>query len=345
MRIHTVDPLTDPRWSELLQCHPAASVFHSPAWLRALQRTYGYSPLVATTCAPGARLTNGIAFCRVDSFVTRRRLVSVPFSDHCEPLAESADALGELLAAIPEWSASANCNYVELRPLATVPSAAGGFGPTGAFFMHVLPLPDAPADAYRRFSRDCIQRKIRKAEREKLSYEEGNSERLIGHFYGLQLLTRRRHHLPPQPLNWFRELAAVLGDSMKIRVAFHGAIPIASIITLEFKRSMVYKYGCSNAAYHHMGGLQMLFWNAIQEAIAKGLCEFDLGRSDIDNDGLATFKDRWGAPRSLLSYWSSPPVAKNSHRIRAYGLAGPIFRHIPDKLLLVSGRLLYRHVG
>ena len=35
---------------------------------------------------PDEPLENGFLFCRVESWLTGRRLVSLPFSDHCEPL-------------------------------------------------------------------------------------------------------------------------------------------------------------------------------------------------------------------------------------------------------------------
>ena len=86
MTVHQIDPLQDPRWAELLQAHPQASIFHTPGWLESLQRTYGYEPLVLTTSPPGSALTNGVVFCRVKSWLTGERLVSVPFADHCQPL-------------------------------------------------------------------------------------------------------------------------------------------------------------------------------------------------------------------------------------------------------------------
>ena len=89
------DPIGDPRWSELLDRHPAASIFHSPGWLNALRQTYGYEPFVVTT-STGPTLENGMVVCRVKGW-TSRRLVSLPFSDHCDPLVDDSDDLSEML--------------------------------------------------------------------------------------------------------------------------------------------------------------------------------------------------------------------------------------------------------
>jgi hypothetical protein len=57
MSVYEIDPLQDPPWEQFLARHPSASVFHTPAWLRALRLTYGYQPFVLTTCPPGHELT------------------------------------------------------------------------------------------------------------------------------------------------------------------------------------------------------------------------------------------------------------------------------------------------
>src|ERR1700688_3432928 len=84
-----VDPLRDYRWEELVQRHPQASIFHSKAWLSALAKTYGYTPVVYTTSPKQQMLRDGIVFCRVESRLTGRRLVCLPFSDYCEPLVDT----------------------------------------------------------------------------------------------------------------------------------------------------------------------------------------------------------------------------------------------------------------
>ena len=117
-------------------------------------------------------------------------------------------------------------------------------------------------------------------------------------------MTRRRQSLPPQPLNWFRALIAAFGKDLKIRVASKDGVAVASILTLSHRKSMVYKYGCSDAAFNNLGGTALLFWKTIQEAKDRGLEEFEMGRSDVDNLGLIAFKERWGASRKLINYWT-----------------------------------------
>jgi CelD/BcsL family acetyltransferase involved in cellulose biosynthesis len=345
--IDGIDPLRDPRWPEFLQNHPNASIFHSPGWVEALRRTYGYQPVVFTTASPSQGLSNGLLFCRINSRFTGRRLVSLPFSDHCEPLTDTTENLTELLRFLEQNLQKEKWRYVELRPLNYRGSSPAGFEQTQASYIHTLNLSPSQDEIFRSFNKDSIQRKIRRAEREGLTYEEGRSEQFLNQFYQLLLRTRRRHQLPPQPREWFRNLIECLGDQLKIRVASRDGQPMASILTLQFKNVMVYKYGCSDAKYHNLGPMHLLFWKSIQEAKNKGLKEFDLGRSDADNAGLVEFKDRWGATRSTLTYLRYPAGHTKKASREGWGVrfAKQLFLHMPDGFLEAAGKLLYRHVG
>src|SRR6185295_20146121 len=91
---YTIDPLRDSRWPDLIVRYPNASVFHTRGWLEALRSTYGYVPVAFTTSAPNENLTNAVLFCAVRSWLTGSRLVSLPFSDHCEPLVNVPSSTG-----------------------------------------------------------------------------------------------------------------------------------------------------------------------------------------------------------------------------------------------------------
>ncbi len=343
---YQINPLGDPRWGEFVENHARASVFHSVGWLAALHRTYGYKPVGFTTSAPGARLENGLVLCEVESWLTGRRLVSLPFSDHCEPLVDAADDYQVLLAGLQERLKSRGLRYIEIRPLYSVQTDIGNFRASRTYCFHQLDLKPDLESLFRGFQKDSTQRKIRRAEREGLTVEEGRSDSLLDAFYQLQLLTRQRHGLPPQPRSWYRNLADCLGNALTIRVALKDKQPVAAIITLLFNDTLVYKYGCSDTQFNNLGGTQLLFWRSIQEAKRSNLRSFDLGRSDDDNPGLITFKDRWGAQRSTLTYLrnpASPPLHRNGGW--KMQVAKRVFAHTPSTFLSAVGGLLYKHMG
>ena len=349
MPVYEVEPLKDrARWSELLREHPMSSVFHTHGWLEALSVTYGYEVRALTTTKPGQPLKNGLPFCRVKSWLTGSRNVSLPFSDHCQPLVDSSEDLAELVGAMQEDAALRKSKYCELRPVAELGDNSIvrlGLARSAAYCFHILDLRRSEGELYRGFHKSCIQRKVQRAEREGLTLQEGRSERELAMFYDLLLLTRRRHQLPPQPLTWFGNLSKSFGDGLQIRVALKDRRPIASILTLEHKKSVVYKYGCSDSKFHNLGGMPFLFWSAIRSAKERGAEEFDFGRSETDNPGLISFKDNWGGARRELVYYRHPSPPKPSRRNPQSDAARKTLWLVPDFCLKLAGSLMYRHIG
>ena len=343
------DVIDSPRWAELLERHPAASIFHSPGWLNALRQTYGYEPFVVTTSA-GSSLESGLVACEVKGWASRR-LVSLPFSDHCDPLVENPPDLSESLSFLLDYARRTGSTSVELRPTPLIGQAFATSGvaplmPGSAYCFHQLDLRAGEAEIFRRFHPSSTQRAVRRAEREGLSYECGTSEPLLSSFYRLLRMTRRRHRLPPQPLAWFRNLLANLGNRVSIHVATKDAQPVASILTLSFKSITYYKYGGSDAAYHRLGSMPFLFWRVIQQARQRGSATLDLGRSGVDQPGLIAFKNHLGAAPSTLTYYRYPRQTASALSTDWIARAARgTFAYLPDAALDLAGKLIYKRLG
>ena len=121
--------------------------------------------------------------------------------------------------------------------------------------------------------------------------------------YRLMVMTRRRHRLFPQPLSWFKNLVAGMGDKVQVWLALKDQATVAAMLTLRHRSSVIYKYGCSDEKFHSLGVMPFLFWKLIEESKTSGGREIDFGRSDTDNEGLARFKDHFGASRQRLVYY------------------------------------------
>jgi hypothetical protein len=229
------DPIDNARWLDLLNHHPAASIFHTPGWLNALRKTYGYHPFVVTT-SRNSSLENGLVACHVKGW-TSGRVVSLPFSDHCDPLAGNAAELSEGLTSLIDQARRCGARSVELRPRPAAGEAcrevAGDvLKPAGTYFFHSIDLRRTEAELFARFHHSSARRAVRRAEREGLTYGSGTSEKMLAGFYGLLRMTRRRHGLPPQPLAWFQNVLSNLGERASIHLALMDGTPIAGMLTL-----------------------------------------------------------------------------------------------------------------
>jgi CelD/BcsL family acetyltransferase involved in cellulose biosynthesis len=346
-----LDPIQDRRWNQFVDAHPRGCLFHSSAWLEALSRTYGYKPVAYTTSAAERSLKNGIVFCQVESWLTGRRLVSLPFSDHCEPLVDDGDDIHALAAILEEESKGGQWRYVEMRPLQPFEISPALPRATVPYTFHRLDLTPDLRTLFRNCHKDSTQRKVTRAEREGLKYREGTTEDFLEHFYRLLTITRKRHRRPPQPREWFENLIDRFGDALKIRIAFKGDEAVSALLTIRHKQTMYYKYGGSDRRFNHLGTMHLVMWRAIEEAKNSGLQYFDFGRTDAGQQGLITFKRRWGSVQSDLIYSRYGLSNKITHRFESSDsnwqarLANLVLAHMRPGFLSVVGRALYRHVG
>ncbi len=349
--VQRFDPLTDPRWEVFVSRHPRASVFHSSAWLNAIHLTYGYSVVGYTTTNGSEPLTNAVIFCRVTSWLTGRRLVSLPFCDHCEPLIDRQEDMAAILSALEEELRVEKWNYLELRSFSPLLAPSSLCLTTTQYSFHEIDLTPSLPDIFASFHKDSIQRKVRRAEREGLGYEEGTSDKLLSEFYNLLTTTRRRHHVPPQPKLWFENLRACFKDAFKIRIARKDGKALAGMITFRHKDTIVYKYGGSDSRYNNLGPMHLLYWKTIQDGKGLGLRFFDLGRTDAGQSGLITFKNRWGAKQRSLTYSRFALQEYPSHLFeqapsKVGGTAArKVIAFVPNRVLSLIGRLLYKHIG
>jgi Acetyltransferase (GNAT) domain len=346
MQLYTLDPLSDSRWDDLVAVHPRASVFHRKGWLEALAKTYGYQPVVVTSSPPGTPLSDGIVFCRVKSWITGKRLVSLPFADHCEPLLNETGDSSEFVNWVREECTRGAWKYVELRPLSWDAPANCPIMASRSYWFHALDLTPSLEQIFDGFHKSSVQRRVRRAKRENFEYEAGCSEPLLKDFYKLLMITRRRHQGLPQPRAWFRNLIDGMGKDLEIRLVRKDGTPIAAILTVRHRTTVVYKYGCSDEKFHPLAAMPFLFWRLIEESKTAGAVQIDFGRTDLDNHGLTVFKDRLGATRKQLTYFRYPESAKKKG-VMDGALPGVrrLFSALPDALLPWAGNMVYRHIG
>src|ERR1700758_383560 len=117
MPLYSLDPILDSRWDAFVASHARSSVFHQPGWLKALAMTYDYKPLVVTSTPEGTPLSDGIVFAEIKSWITGDRLLSLPFSDHCDPLLNEPAQISDLVPWIEAQTQALRWKYIEFRPL------------------------------------------------------------------------------------------------------------------------------------------------------------------------------------------------------------------------------------
>lgn len=337
MRTELLDPRTDDRWEEFVGRASGATMFHHPAWLGLLATSYRYDFAASCLVDDAGRVVAGLPWARVESRLTGRRLVALPFSDACPPLTDGAPE-DELAHAVDEHRRATGLG-LEVR------WRIEGLGKTvHSYWRHTLQLePDADAVAGRASS--GIRRGVAKARREGLVFERRTDAAALHAFYKLHLQTRRHQGVPTQPKRFIDGLGALFerGHGFVALVNDDGR-PIAAAVFLQLREHLTYKYGASDRSALARRPNNLLFAEVIRWACESGLRELDFGRTDLEHEGLRQFKRGWGAEEQPLHHTYSGMDVPSGDGSGVQRLLAPVIRHSPPAV----GRLLgaaYRHFG
>ena len=337
MRTELLDPRTDGRWEEFVERASGATMFHHPAWIALLADRYRYEFAASCLVDDGGRIVAGLPWGRIESRLTGRRLVALPFSDACEPLTDGASE-DELARAIDEHRRETGLG-LEVR------WRMEALGTTAQqYWRHTLALePDADAVAKR--AKSSIRRGVSKARKERLEFERRTDAAALDAFYRLHLRTRRRQGAPTQPKRFIDGLGALFerGHGF-VALVTDGGKPLAAAVFLQLRGHLIYKYGASDRSALARRPNNLLFAEVIRWACEAGLSELDFGRTDLDQEGLKQFKRGWGAEELPLHHTYAGMEAPSADASGVQRLAAPVIRYSPPTVGRLFGAL-YRHFG
>jgi hypothetical protein len=327
------------RWKEFTESSPGATLYHRAAWTEALRRAYGFR-ILAATIERDQEIAAGCLLARSRiPFVTR--VVGLPFSDSCAPLGADDDAVRGLLVGLTQ--AARIRGNIEIRGI----EAPSPWRTIDCFLEWSLDLARPFSEIQRTADRN-FRRQVRRAVEDGFRIDSGDSEEMLGRFYRLQLQTRRRLGVPPQPLRFFalvREEFARTFD-FEVWLASRGGIDHASVVLLRDGATLYAKW--SARALHGADGASHLVFFSMLEHYAGKAAAFDLGRTDVRNTGLARFKTEMGAVPSRLPYSYFPDLR---HALsaespdRSAGLFAQIWRRLPLAITRAIGATAYRFLG
>jgi CelD/BcsL family acetyltransferase involved in cellulose biosynthesis len=282
---------TQPALWQGIRGHTFGSLFSSPAWSEVLARTYGFT-IVASARIAGGAAEAAILFCRV-SDLRGERVVCGPFSDYCDPLVTDTATWQELVAPLLGLSVP-----VTLRCLRNeIPAADGRFSTVGRAAWHGVDL-TRPEERIWASLKGTARQNIRKARRNGVMVREGRALDDVRTFYRMHCQVRKRkYRLLPQPMAFFEQLHAVFSPTGHICVllAEYAGHTLAGVLFLECGDTLFYKFNAS--ADRELCPNDLLVWEGIRMGRRRRLARLDFGVSDLDQPGLARFKEKFATDR------------------------------------------------
>ena len=340
--VEIIDPCVSDEWVSFINTHPDAGVFHHPSWLRMLRDVYGYR-MFAVCTKNGNKITAGIPFADVRSSILGKRWVSLPFSDHCQPLLPAADPeCTKALMAFLKGKQGVETPKIEVRW--NLGHSENLFYEE-AFVTHLLDLEKDPTVVRSKFHKQSLLRSLVKAEKEGVVVHEGTTREDLLKFYNLQVMTRKRLGVPAQPRYFFEGVWKYIIEPGLgyILIAYKDGQAIGGGVYFKFGKTVYYKYGASDFEYRQYRPSHACMWEAIRRSCVGGYQVFDFGRSDKNNEGLRRFKKEWGSREMPLGYSTIANAQPKAGSSRFSDFVGVVIRNSPDFVCKLSGELLYKH--
>ncbi len=350
--VRIIDPTTDSMWDEFVTGQENSTVFHTSAWARVIKETYDYSPRYHITENEDGQMRAAIPFYFIRCKFTGRRLVCLPFSDYCWPLGgDKADIELLLNKTKNELNTGKGApSYVEIRGWQNEsPEAKLKLISYDYYTRYLLELePDLKALSAR--FHHSVRRCIHQAEKRDVTVRLTSSEADIELFYKLHVATRKKLGVFPQPRNFFKSIFrnVISQNQGFVGIAECEGKTVAGVVFLGHGDTIYYKYNASDEKYLKKRPNHLIIWEAIKYACAHNYKYFDFGRCSPEDEGLRTFKSRWGAKAIPSPYYYFPVkrgffnVTESSVKYRAMRLFSYV---MPKWVCMAAGSFLYRHIG
>jgi hypothetical protein len=349
MKVSIINPLKDPRWDKFINSQTESTIFHTSVWARVIQDTYKYTPYYYVLEEETGELKAGIPLFLISSVISGKRLVCLPFSDYCFPLGEES-AIAVLLDSAKNEVNAGTASYMELRGWQNGKSPTQPDLKTRDYYLLYMIDLEQGIESLRNSFHHSIKRGIHQAEQRGVTVRITRAEEDMEHFYKLNLATRKKLGVLPQPKAFFTALYRhVISENMGFLVlAESEGKVIAGILFLTYNDTIYYKFNASDESQLQKRPNHLAMWEALKNTDTAKYKHFDFGRCSPEEEGLRTFKARWGAKEIKLPYYFYPEikgfttVSENSLRYKTMRFFSRI---MPKFMFKAAGSLLYKHLA
>ena len=341
-------------WNAFVENHPFGWLYHRSEWCEVLVGSFRHMKprYLALIESETDSIRAALPLFEVNSWLTSRRLVSVPFATLFDPLVSDAEELKVLLDAAVRLSAERRCRYLEIRTMQSDGYAADGrLARTETFRFHNIELDTEPDKLKKSFHRSCVRQRIDRALKSDIEVQWPDGEESLKTFYWLFQRTRSRIGLPTQPWRYFLTMWHRFFPLNQIALvcAVRDSQLLAGLLLLVWKDRVSAEFYAWDDRYVSLSPGHLLFWESINWAYERGYRNFDFGRTSRVNHGLIDFKRRWRTTESSLPIYYYPASYGEAHTDEmssaTYKVASMLCRKTPAVFQKNLGNFFYRHLG
>jgi len=288
MRVRPFEPADRERWDAFVRARPDSHFGQLAAWKDLVERTYGCRARYFIAEEGGA--VRGIL-----PLFERRRREPALFSAPGGMLADDEGVAAALLEPARDVLVRGRLGYLELRDQLR---AWPGLETSEEHVTMVLDLAGDAEAQWKAFDAK-LRNQVRKGQKAGFTARWGHDG--VAAFHRVMLENLRDLGTPLRGLPYYRSALEALGAAADILVIEHGGEPAGAMFTVAHGDTLGDPWASSLRRFFALCPNQVLYWEALQRAIARGLRRFDFGRSQRGSSTYR-FKEQWGAVRVQLYY-------------------------------------------
>jgi serine/alanine adding enzyme len=286
---------TETEWDAFVERHPDASGYHLWRWRRVMERAFGHQTVYLAARRDGG-IVGVLPAVMIKSRLFGRSLVSLPFLNYGGVVATDADVARLLVDHAATVGAREGASHFELRHLVQRFDDLPVKRHKVTMRLH---LGSNETAAWEQLDRK-VRNQVKKAQKSNLTAETGGGE-LLGDFYSVFAHNMRDLGTPVYGRGFFDEVFDQFPTTARVFIVRQGRNAIAAGIGYAFRDTLEMPWASSLKSSRPMCANVLLYWHAMQYAMANGRTTFDFGRS-TPGDGPFQFKRQWGAEPSPLAW-------------------------------------------
>jgi len=303
--------------------------------------SYRFKSLVLAICNQEDFPLAGLPVFETRRLDGKKKWTALAFSDHCEILATDQRAKMELVNSLDHQMLDQGIDKIEIR--CELPETSWE-GASSNYVIHKLRLEEDLEVVHSRMH-PMHRRNIGKALNYKMEVKTGFSLEFMREFYKLHLDTRHRLGVPIQPWQFFKNLSEqVIGNGLGfILLVEDECESVAGGVFLQWGDTLTYKFGASLTKARKIRANNLMMWSAIKWGCGNGYKMMDMGRTNLENSGLRSYKSNWGAHEFPLVYTSSSDLTPGTKGGGIMRFAESLIRRSPRWVCKLSGEMFYRY--
>jgi FemAB-related protein (PEP-CTERM system-associated) len=282
------------RWDAFVARCPSASFFHRAGWKRVLEEGFGHRThfLFAER---GGQIVGVLPLAQVKSRLFGNALTAMAFCVQGGPATEDAVAKAALDRRALELADELDVDHLEYR--SETPTQSDWLVKGDLYVTFRRPLDPEPEK-----NLTAIPRKQRAEVRKGLdmgldcTVEDG-----ADNIWAIYAESVRNLGTPVFGRRYFRALKAEFGDDCECLVLRKDGRIVSGVLSFYFRDQVLPYYGGGSHAARGLRANELMYYDLMRRASARGARVFDFGRSKLGTGAFA-FKKNWGFTPVPLNY-------------------------------------------